>query len=58
MLYKPTVATDIAKAAEFEHCAMSSSCAMIFFTLATGKVSTGHGAESIRMTYGELWRSR
>lgn len=33
------MATEIAKAAPFEHWAMSSSCAMIFLTLATDLVS-------------------
>jgi len=36
------VATEMAKAAPFEHWAISSSCAMIFLTLATTLVSMAY----------------
>jgi len=52
-----TVATEMAKAALFEHCAISSSMAMIFLTRATVFVSVCSAGEEW-MTYVEEQRSR
>lgn len=52
------MATDMAKAAEFEHWEISSSWAMIFLTLATNMVSWHAGCGTLERAYVELWRFR